>query len=288
MLINSDDIKTTKEKIEVMEAFINGKEIEFKKLFTDDNYRTTANAPIWDFTTYNYRIKPSDKEKRTKFTNPLHSHSDSFWENSEPIEKTNNVPFFPIMMADELVELGIELPDYMVKQLSPEKLDYLTKKAERLRKETGYPKFEESIMEDTVVKYSEQEYVYPIYKRLKEIPETIVEFTGLDSGIYISTEAQSIYKPGDAAKYMRPHTSCSWEDYDFTEKKEEEESSEPEYVNTEELFEVIYYCDIMKEFIFVKQLYLDEDLKYLKHHQKTGRSFIIGKDTRQIIKVINK
>ena len=62
MLINSDDIKETKEKIEVMQAFIDGKEIEFKKLFTDDNYKTTANAPIWDFTTYIYRIKQSEPE----------------------------------------------------------------------------------------------------------------------------------------------------------------------------------------------------------------------------------
>ncbi len=120
MLINSDDIKTTKQHIDVMQAFIDGKEIEYR-LFTSDNYKT-ANAPIWDFTKYIYRIK----------------------------------------------------------------------------------------------------------------------------------------------------------------------SSEPEDVNTEELFEVIYYCDIMKEFEFVKQLYLDKDLKNKKHLQKTGRSFIIDKDTKQIIRVINQ
>ena len=219
MLINSNDIKTAKKHMEVMQAFIDGKEIEYERINRTNvsEIWKDCTAPIWDFTNYTYRIKQSDKKNVKHFTNPLHSHSDSFWENSKPIEKTHNVPFFHSIQADQFVELGIELPDYMVKQLSPEKLDYLTKKAERLRKETGYPKFEESIMENTVVK-----------------------------------------------------------------------SSEPEYVNTEELFEVIYYCDIMKEFIFIKQLYLDEDLKYLKHHQKTGRSFIIGKDTRQIIKVINQ
>ena len=201
MSINSDDIKTTKEKIEVMEAFINGKEIEFKKLFTDDNYRTTANAPIWDFTTYNYRIKPS-----------------------------------------------------------------------------------------------EPEYVYPIYKRLKATPETIVKFTSIDSGIYIGTGAQSIYKPGDAAKYMRPHTSCSWEDYElieewedyeFIEEEEREVSTIISKPNTIELFEVMVYCDITEEYSIKKSLYSNEDLEELQHYQKTGRSFIIGKDTRQIIKVIN-
>ena len=41
----------------------------------------------------------------------------------------------------------------------------------------------------------------------------------------------------------------------------------------------------MKEFEFIKQLYKDEDLENKKHYQKTGRSFIIDKDTRQIIKV---
>ena len=134
MLINSDDIKQTKQHIDVMQAFIDGKEIEFKK----DSYKgiwKQTTAPTWDFTSYKYRIKPSDKKNVKHFTNPLHSHSDSFWEQSKPIEKTHNAPFFHSIMADELVELGIELPDYMVKQLSPAKLDYLAKKAERLRKE---------------------------------------------------------------------------------------------------------------------------------------------------------
>ena len=62
--------------------------------------------------------------------------------------------------------------------------------------------------------------------------------------------------------------------------------SEPGDRNTIELFEVIYYCDIMKEFEFVKQLYLDEDLINKRHLYKTGRSFIIDKETRQIIKAV--
>ena len=190
MSINSDDIKTTKEKIEVMEAFINGKEIEFKKLFTDDNYRKTANTPIWDFTTYNYRIKPS-----------------------------------------------------------------------------------------------EPEYVYPIYKRLKKIPETIVEFTGLDSGIYVSTHDKSIYRPGYPALNMAPHTDSSWEDYTVSEDAEKIILNK---TNTIELFEVMVYCDITEEYSIKKSLYSNEDLEELQHYQKTGRSFIIDKDTRQIIKVVNK
>ena len=216
MLINSNDIKTTKKQIEVMQAFIDGKEIEYERINRTNvsEIWKDCTKPIWDFEKFIYRIKLSDKKNCKKFTNPLHSHSDSFFENSEPIKKTHNVPYFHSIMADQFVELGIELPDYMVKQLSPEKLDYLKKKAKRLREETGYPKFEESILEDTV-----------------------------------------------------------------------NESLEPEDVNTEELFEVIYYCEIMKEFEFVKQLYKNEDLENKKHLQKTGRSFIVDKDTNQIIKV---
>ena len=284
MLINSDDIKQTKQHIDVMQAFIDGKEIEFASKDKGDWWRKASTTPIWDFTSYLYRIKPSDKKNVKHFASPLHSHSDSFWEHSKPIEKTHKVPFFHSIMADQFVELGIELPDYMIKQLSQEKLDYLTKKAERLRKETGYPKFDESIMEDTVVKFSEPEYIYPIYKRLKAAPETIVKFTSIDSGIYIGTEAQSIYKPGDAAKYMRPHTSCSWEDYTVSEDAEKIILNK---TTTIELFEVMVYCDITEEYSIKKSLYSNENLEELQHYQKTGRSFIIDKDTKKIIKVVN-
>ena len=189
MLINSDDIKTAKEHIEVMQAFINGKEIEFK--LKQDSYKgiwKQTITPIWDFCEYKYRIKPSEQEV----------------------------------------------------------------------------------------------FIYPIYKRLKATPERIVKFTSIDSGIYIGTEAQSIYKPGDAAKYMRPHTSCSWEDYTVSEDAEKIILNKP---TTIELFEVMVYCDIVEEYSIKKSLYSNEDLEELQHYQKTGRSFIIDKDTRQIIKV---
>ena len=35
-------------------------------------------------------------------------------------------------------------------------------------------------------------------------------------------------------------------------------------------------------------LHYNKELKQLKHYQKTGRSFIIDKDTRQLIKVVNQ
>ena len=181
MLINSEDIKTTKEQIEVMQAFIDGKEIECKEKFENNEYEKTY-CPTWDFANYQYRIKPS-----------------------------------------------------------------------------------------------EPEFKYPIYKRVKSTPETIIKFTSINAGIYISTHKNSIYKKYEKATALTPHTEENWEDCNASINE-----------NTEELFEVIYYCDIMKEFEFVKQLYLDEDLISKKHMQRTGRSFIIDKDTKQIIKVINK
>ena len=189
MLINSDDIKTTKQYIEVMQAFIDGKEIECKEKFENNEYEKIY-CPTWDFANYQYRIKPS-----------------------------------------------------------------------------------------------EPEYVYPIYKRLKEIPETVVKFTSIDSGIYIGTEAKSIYRPGDKAKDMSFHTSYLWEDYTVSEDAEKIILNK---TNTIELFEVIYYCDGTEEYSIRGSLYYSEDLENKKHYQKTGRSFIIDTDTRQIIKVINK
>lgn len=219
MLIDSEKIKQTKEFIEIMQAFIDGKEIEFKP----DSYKETwkqTTSPTWDFTKYKYRIKQS-----------------------------------------------------------------------------------------------EPEFKYPIYKRSKTTPEAVVKFTSLDSGVYISTHKHSIYKPGDAALNMAPHTDSLWEDCTVSEledrapffhKSSAEELVDlgmelPDYIaeqlddfelerlarkeKTEELFEVMSYCDIMKEFEFVKQLYKEEDLENKKHLQKTGRSFIINKATKQLIKV---
>ena len=191
MLINSNDIKTAKEHIEVMQAFIDGKEIEFKQDSHKGIWKQTT-TPTWDFCEYKYRIKPSEPEV----------------------------------------------------------------------------------------------FIYPIYKRLKNQKEIIVKFTSIDSGIYVSTETQSIYKPGDSAKYMPSHTSCSWEDFDL-EEEEREASAIISKPTTIELFEVMVYCDIIEEYSIKKSLYSNENLEELQHYQKTGRSFIIDKDTRQIIKVIN-
>ncbi len=56
------NIEETKEAIKVMQAFMDGKEVEFKILvpecFTITEWRTIA-QPAWDFNCYTYRIKPT-------------------------------------------------------------------------------------------------------------------------------------------------------------------------------------------------------------------------------------
>lgn len=76
MLIDSERIKQTKKQIEVMQAFIDGKEIEFKKRFQSDNYKK-ANTPNWDFLNFEYRIKPSEP---VVAVNDLSTHTSSTYE----------------------------------------------------------------------------------------------------------------------------------------------------------------------------------------------------------------
>ena len=183
MLIDSERIKQTKEYIEVMQAFTDGKEIEFKERFQNNNYRT-ANTPNWDFVNFKYRIK-----------------------------------------------------------------------------------------------HSEPEYVYPIYKRLKQNPEIVVEFHSMYTGIYISVVKDSIYKPGDIANSMAPHTDSAWEDY-IVSPNAEKTSLSPDTV---ELFEVIKFSD-GKYFIkasLASQNTIDSNNNLIK----TGRSFLINQSTKQVVKV---
>ena len=45
---------------------------------------------------------------------------------------------------------------------------------------------------------------------------------------------------------------------------------------------------ILTEEEYTDLLHYNKELKDLKHHQKTGKSLIIDKDTKKIIKVINQ
>ena len=270
MLINSNDIKTTKKHIEVMQAFIDGKEIEYKKKFAHDFGQCTT--PTWDFDNYAYRIKPSEPE----YIYPIY-------------KRLKTTPETVVKFTS--LDAGIYVSTYKNSIYKPG--DAALNMAPHT--DSSWEDAPRRIMDivrnsngkivDLVDRPSEPEYVYPIYKRLKATPEIIVKFTSIDSGIYIGTEAQSIYKPGDAAKYMSHHTSCSWEDYTVSEDAEKIILNK---TNTIELFEVIYYCDGTEEYSIRGSLYSNEDLEELQHLQKTGRSFIIDKDTRQLIKVVNQ
>ncbi len=185
MLLNSKDIIKTKEYIEVMQAFLDGKKIEYRPKFSEKWMKVTT--PTWNFHEYEYR------------------------------------------------------------------------KA-----------------------ISEPEDAYPIYKRLKTTPETVVKFMSLDFGFYVSTHNNSIYIPGDAAFNIAPHTDSSWEDYHVSADAEKAILNEE---NTIESFEVMIYFDTAEDFKINGTLYSNEELEHVKHYQKTGRSFIVNKETRQIIKV---
>lgn len=77
MLIDSEMIKQTKEQIEVMQAFIDGKEIELKERFKKNDKYKKANTPNWDFLNFEYRIKPSEP---VDAVNDLSTHTSSTYE----------------------------------------------------------------------------------------------------------------------------------------------------------------------------------------------------------------
>ena len=53
-------MKTLKEKIEVMQAALDGEEIEVYSARGDDWVKT--NVPVWNWDNYDYRIKPKHLE----------------------------------------------------------------------------------------------------------------------------------------------------------------------------------------------------------------------------------
>lgn len=51
---------TTKEKIEIMQAFEDGKEIEFRSAHTEEEWMSCYKA-IWNWEKFEYRVKPDPK-----------------------------------------------------------------------------------------------------------------------------------------------------------------------------------------------------------------------------------
>ena len=57
--------ESTKEKIEIMQAWLDGKPIEFASFNGEVWYDLTTKNPQWDFDECQYRIKPKEKVKKT-------------------------------------------------------------------------------------------------------------------------------------------------------------------------------------------------------------------------------
>lgn len=52
------NVTETKKAIEIMQAFVDGKEIQSKNAGTNDSTWTESSSPTWRFDLYFYRIKP--------------------------------------------------------------------------------------------------------------------------------------------------------------------------------------------------------------------------------------
>lgn len=82
-------MKTTKEMIEVMQAYLRGDEIEYRCGYKD---WLECRIPIWDWTQCDYRVKPKTKyvpfDTPEEFLTAYRKHGE-FIENKESGEKMN-------------------------------------------------------------------------------------------------------------------------------------------------------------------------------------------------------
>lgn len=72
-------MKTTKEMIEVMQAFDRGEQIEFKHIDSDDWMLAFAGSPMsWNWYDFDYRVKPKPKlipyESEQEFYEAMKAH----------------------------------------------------------------------------------------------------------------------------------------------------------------------------------------------------------------------
>ena len=85
-------MKTTKEKIEVMQAYEIGEKIEVRYLYDHKDYWIACGTPIWDWNNFDYRIKPKKIyvpfDTPEEFLTAYRKHGE-FIENKESGEKMN-------------------------------------------------------------------------------------------------------------------------------------------------------------------------------------------------------
>lgn len=81
-------MKTTKEKIEVMQAYADGKHIQFYNKTRRDDWITTSD-PVWDWVNYDYRIEPEPKKPTYR---PYESVAEMLCDYKRRVCKINNQP----------------------------------------------------------------------------------------------------------------------------------------------------------------------------------------------------
>lgn len=180
MLIDSEKIKQTKEQIEVMQAFTDGKEIEFKPDLHKGTWKTST-TPTWDFSKYKYRIKHSEPE----YNYPIYKKSKDY---GTIIKFTD-----------------LQKGTYLTKTTSYEIGDV----NETLVEHTRTDFWEDYILE-------QHQYNYPLIKKHKH-SEKIVSFTDLSSGSIIY-DKDGKHNPGEKqSNSLTIHTDTEvWEDAEDT------------------------------------------------------------------------
>ena len=85
-------MKTTKEMIEVMQAYERGEKIEVHYLYNYKDYWITCGTPIWDWHNFEYRVKPKKSyvpfDTAEEFLTAYRKHGE-FIDNKESGEKMN-------------------------------------------------------------------------------------------------------------------------------------------------------------------------------------------------------
>ena len=85
-------MKTTREMIEVMKAYLRGEIIEVHYLYDTKDYWTACRTPIWDWNNFDYRVKQKKEyapfETAEEFLTAYRKHGE-FIENKESGEKMN-------------------------------------------------------------------------------------------------------------------------------------------------------------------------------------------------------
>ena len=99
-------MKTTKEMIEVMAAFDEGKEIEWRFAIYDNNWADVTTPPEWNWGMYDYRVKPGKKFRPYKDTEEM---LDDFCERFHVKRTDFGEPFIWIQSKISFVKYLVEV-----------------------------------------------------------------------------------------------------------------------------------------------------------------------------------